>query len=184
MSEKKDTYIDKDFELDIVNYNESEKVSVYSILYKGQKKNEFVKFLEAYQDVEAEQFEEDFQIILNGIDKIMKRGVLERYLRREGLSHDNVCGLPNNYDKKGPGLRLYGLRLSDKIIIIGNGDYKAPGVNKTQDCERLDTLIKDLQKIDKILRKRLHKTIIIDSSGKFLVGDLNFKITKPIKVKK
>ena len=44
----------------------------------------------------------------------------ERYFRREGKMNDSIVALPVIKSK----LRLYCLRLTDKILVLGNGDVK------------------------------------------------------------
>lgn len=65
------------------------------------------------------------------INKIADMGALERYFRPEGKLKDRVCALPIMQSK----LRLYCLRLSDKILVLGNG-----GVKKTRTYNEDDTL--------------------------------------------
>ena len=83
--------------------------------------------------------------------------MLERFFRPEGKVKDNVCALPIESGK----LRLYCLRLSDKILIIGNGGVKA---SKTyNENAELSGYVLTLQKFDEILRMELKKgTITIE----------------------
>lgn len=60
---------------------------------------------------------------------------------------DSLVALPTLRSK----LRLYGLRLSDRILILGNGDHK-----KTRTYEEDDTLkgyVMTLQRFDKLLKE-------------------------------
>ncbi len=60
---------------------------------------------------------------------------------------DSLVALPTLRSK----LRLYGLRLSDRILILGNGDHK-----KTRTYEEDDTLkgyVMTLQRFDKLLNE-------------------------------
>lgn len=50
------------------------------------------------------------------INKIAQNGAFERFFRPEGKMADHVVALPVLTSK----LRLYCLRLSDKILILGN----------------------------------------------------------------
>ena len=52
-------------------------------------------------------------------NKIIENGVYERYFRPEGKMNDGVCALPIESGK----LRLYCNRLSQQILIAGNGDF-------------------------------------------------------------
>ena len=64
---------------------------------------------------------------------------------------DNVCALPIESGK----LRLYCLRLSDRILIIGNG-----GIKETRTYQEDETLlgyVMDLQKFDSLLKQYIEK---------------------------
>lgn len=65
--------------------------------------------------------------------------MLERYFRREGKYADRVYALPTDSGR----LRLYCLRLSDKILILGNGGIKATRTYN-EDSE-LNGYVMDLQ---------------------------------------
>ena len=65
-------------------------------------------------------YNKDFNIILLALSKIIDKGALERFFRHEGKMSDNVKALAIDSRK----LRLYCLRISDKIIILGNGGVK------------------------------------------------------------
>ena len=96
----------------------------------------------AYQD-------EDFSRIAAFITRIAKTGALERYFRPEGKMNDSVVALPVTSSK----LRLYCLRLSDKILVLGNG-----GVKKSQryeDDSLLNGYVMTLQKFEKLLRQEV-----------------------------
>ena len=81
------------------------------------------------------------------INKIADLGALERYFRPEGGMNDGICALPVLQSK----LRLYCLRLSDKILILGNG-----GVKKTRtynEDEVLKGCVVTLQKFEKLIKE-------------------------------
>ena len=65
------------------------------------------------------------------VESIADLGALERFFRPEGKMNDRVCALPVIRSK----LRLYCLRLSDSILILGNG-----GVKKTRTYDEDDEL--------------------------------------------
>lgn len=85
--------------------------------------------------------------LLNVIGKIADYGAFERFFRSEGKMNDRVCALPELRSK----LRVYCLRLSDSILILGNGgvkktktyneDYALKGYVIT--LQRFDTLLKE-----------------------------------------
>ncbi len=85
--------------------------------------------------------------IVGFIDRIADVGAFERFFRPEGKMNDNVCALSVVPSK----LRLYCLRLSDKILILGNG-----GVKKTRTYNEDDELkgyVLTLQKFDKLIKE-------------------------------
>ncbi len=85
--------------------------------------------------------------LLNVIGKIADYGAFERFFRPEGKMNDRVCALLVLRSK----LRLYCLRLSDSILILGNG-----GVKKTKTYNEDDALkgyVITLQKFDTLLKE-------------------------------
>ncbi len=85
--------------------------------------------------------------LLNVIGKIADYGAFERFFRPEGKMNDRVCALPVLRSK----LRLYCLRLSDSILILGNG-----GVKKTKTYNEDDALkgyLITFQKFDTLLKE-------------------------------
>jgi hypothetical protein len=131
---------------------QSEKVSFYSISFQMDRTTEFERFLSKFEE-EAE-FNEDYQKILAALEIILDRGALERYFRPEGTLNDNLCALP----LESGSIRLYCLRISDEILILGNGDRKT---TKTyQEDTRLLGYALDLQKFDRLLKDDLDEGIV------------------------
>ena len=89
----------------------------------------------------------DFERLLNVLGKISDFGAFERYFRPEGKMSDRVCALPVLKSK----LRLYCLRLSDKILILGNGGVKNTCTYNEND--ELKGYVLTLQKFDKLLKE-------------------------------
>lgn len=85
-------------------------------------------------------------MILYALQKILENGVLERYFRPEGKYSDRVCALPIDSGK----LRLYCLRISDKILILGNGGIK--NTKTYNENAELNGYVMDLQKFDSLLK--------------------------------
>lgn len=105
----------------------------------------------------------DFNVILMAISKIIDKGALERFFRNEGKMHDNVKALAIDSRK----LRLYCLRISDQILILGNGGVK--NTRTYQENEKLSGYVMDLQTFDKVLLKAqksgritIEKNMIVD----------------------
>lgn len=95
--------------------------------------------------------------LLNVIGKVADYGAFERFFRPEGKMNDRVCALPVLRSK----LRLYCLRLSDSILILGNG-----GVKKTKTYNEDDALkgyVITLQKFDTLLKEGVKEGSIAES---------------------
>lgn len=131
----------KGAKLKVIEQNEN--VSLYSICFDGDELSEFEKFLTTFKDNAT--LNRDFQIILLALAKIIERGALERFFRIEGRMNDQVCAL--SIDSKR--LRLYCLRISDKILIVGNGGEKT--TRTYQEDELLSGYVMDLQKFEELL---------------------------------
>lgn len=124
---------------------QSEKVSLYSISFDPDRTTEFEHFLNKFEN-EA-NLNVDYQRILTALDIILDKGALERYFRPEGKIKDNLCALPIESGR----IRLYCLRISDEILILGNGDKKQ--TRRYEDDVRLLGYALDLQKFDRLLKK-------------------------------
>lgn len=130
--------------LSIEPIQSSEKASLYTIFFEGADMSEFSKFMTRFKD--HGKLQRDYQLIVYALQKILETGALERYFRPEGKYADRVCALPINSGK----LRLYCLRMSDKILILGNGGIKS---SKTyNENEELSGYVLDLQKFDALLK--------------------------------
>ena len=114
----------------------------------------------------------DLQKILNALQRMLNAvGFLERYFRPEGKMRDRVAALPIETSK----LRLYCLRLSDSVLIVGNGGEK---VSKTYNEDSvLNGYVVNLQKLDEILHQAEKKgTIQIEETTIEGVDDKTFEI--------
>ena len=103
------------------------------------------KFLNEFKDNAT--YNKDFNTILLALSKIIDKGALERFFRNEGKMNDNVKALAIDSRK----LRLYCLRISDHILILGNGGVKT--TRTYQENEKLSGYVMDLQTFDKVLLK-------------------------------
>lgn len=104
------------FTLEIVE--QCDNVTIYSILFENEGDNEFMKFIHKY--VNNPPYVKNVQRIVHYLEKIKENGVLERYFRPEGKRGQNIKAIPIEVNK----LRLYAIRLTDNILIIGNGGHK------------------------------------------------------------
>ena len=124
-------------------------VSLYSICFNNAEESEFENFLSKFK--EESTLNKDFQTILVALAKIIERGALERFFRMEGKMNDDVYALSLDSHK----LRLYCLRISDQILILGNGGVK--DTRAYQEDETLSGYVMDLQRFDKLLKQAQKK---------------------------
>lgn len=131
---------------------ESEKVSFYSISFQMDRTTEFERFLSKFEEEAA--LNENYQRILAALEIILDKGALKRYFRPEGNAHDALCALP----LESGNIRLYCLRISDEILILGNGDKKT--TRTYQEDSRLLGYALDLQRFEKLLKKGIEEGIV------------------------
>ena len=124
---------------------QNDNVSLYSICFNGNDLSEYENFLMKFKDNST--LNQDFQRILLALEKIIDRGALERFFRVEGKMNDRVSALAIDSRK----LRLYCLRISDQILIVGNGGIKT--TRTYQEDESLSGYVMDLQRFDELLKQ-------------------------------
>lgn len=131
-------------EVELYLIDKSDNCTIYTLQFLKDSESEFEKFISRFMD--DTEYSEDYARIAAFISRIARTGALERYFRPEGKISDSVVALPVTQSK----LRLYCLRLSDKILILGNG-----GIKKTRTYDE-DSVLKGhvitLQKFEKLLR--------------------------------
>lgn len=131
-------------ELELLLLDQTGNCTVYTIKFLSDDLNEFEKFVAKFQT--DGELNKDYRIIAKFIDQILDFGVLERYFRPKGKVKDYVVALPTLRSR----LRLYALRLSDKVLILGNG-----GEKKTRTYDEYDTLrgyVVMLQRFEELLK--------------------------------
>lgn len=121
-----------------------DRCTVYTVRFLSDNESEFEKFLSKFR--ENSEYNSEYQAIIRFIEQILANGALERYFRPEGKMKDSVVALPVLRSR----LRLYCLRLTDKILILGNGDVKT---SRTYgENEKLQSYVLNLQRFEQILR--------------------------------
>ena len=144
-------------------------VSLYTIIFENSEVSEFEKFMEKFKDNASLQ--RDYQLILLALDKITSHGALERNFRLEGKISDNVVALPIEKSR----LRLYCLRLTDKVLILGNGGEK--NTKTYEESEELKGYVMDLQKFDALLKTYIRKGEIEIKETKLVgIEDKSFEL--------
>ena len=154
-------------EVELLLVTGSDSCTMYTIQFLADDKSEFEKFISKFrQDAELNR---DFQAIMSFVERILSNGALERYFRREGKMSDSVVALPVLKSK----LRLYCLRLTDKILVLGNG-----GVKTSRTYQEDDTLrgyVMDLQKFERLLRQEA-RSGNVEITEKEIITDKTFDI--------
>lgn len=149
--------------------NESEKVSLYSISFEMDGTTEFEKFVAEFEMNAT--YNRDYQRIIAALQAILRIGALERFFRPEGGMNDSVQALPIESGK----LRLYCLRLSDQIVILGNGGMK--NTRTYEEDPKLYGYVLDLQKFEKILNESIAKGYVsIEEKELSGIEDITFEI--------
>ncbi|MBQ2174754.1 MAG: hypothetical protein II453_06790 [Alphaproteobacteria bacterium] len=152
----------------IVSIAASDQVGLYSICFNNGE-SEFRKFVKKFKDNAA--LNKDYQSILSALDRIIAKGAFERFFRYEGKMSDNVVALSLDSKK----LRLYCLRMSDQILIVGNGGIKE---TRTYDeDEELSGYVMDLQKFDELLRQAQEEgSIYIEQNVITGIEEMTFRV--------
>lgn len=138
--------------IDLVLVNETDKCTIYTLQFQGESQSEFERFYSKFKDDAV--YNPDLMRIVAFINKIAQNGAFERLFRPEGKMSDHVVALPVITSK----LRLYCLRLSDKILVLGNG-----GVKNSRTYNEDDTLkgyVITLQNFERLLMEGQQKGLV------------------------
>lgn len=145
---------------------EYEKVNFYSIHLSDSEMSEFDRFFEKFP-VGCE-YDDDIDVIISWLDIIAEKGALERYFRPEGRYGDGVGVIPIDVGNK---IRLYCLRLSDKVLVFGNGGVKDAGA--WEESEELAPYVRLLMDTSRFISSRIKDGTIV-LVDKEIIGDLIF----------
>lgn len=154
-------------EVELLLVTSSDNCTVYTIQFLSDEQTEFEKFIAKFRN-DAE-LNPDFQAIMRFVEQILANGALERFFRREGKMSDSVVALPVLKSK----LRLYCLRLTDKILVIGNGDVK--NSRTYQEDNTLQGYVMDLQKFERLLKQEVQAGNVKITESQ-IITDKTFKI--------
>ena len=133
-------------------FEEHENVNFYTLRFPDEE-TEVDKFFDKFP--EGCEYDNDIDIIIKWIDKIGERGAHERYFRPESKRKDGIWAIPIETAS----LRLYVIRLSFNIVILGNG-----GIKKTATYNEdpyLEECVKLLQEVDGYINARIKQEKII-----------------------
>lgn len=154
--------------VEFVPFRLTEEVDIYSIRIDGKHETEFHEFLITFKGNNDPYLADDLERILRTLSRISAEGLSDSLFRPEGKLEDRVFALPlyiapRNKKRHGT-LRLYCIKVSDKILIIGGGG------NKRTDTYEQDPILSDrvltLQEIDKELRR-------LEDRGTDLYNEIN-----------
>lgn len=133
----------------------TERTDIYTIRIDEAQDTEFRKFFIMFKDVDDPYLKDDLERIMAAIEKISQNGALESYFRIEGRINDRVCAIPmliTSRDKSKHGtLRVYCIRVSDSLLIVGGGGLKVS--DKYEDNPLLNSQVETLQAIDAELKE-------------------------------
>lgn len=123
----------------------SKKFTLYTIRFLSEDDTEFEQFFNKFKD--DVEFSPDLMRIVGFLGKIADFGALERYFRPEGKMSGRVVALPTVQSR----LRLYCLRLSDRILILGNGGVK--NTKTYEESKELSGYVLTLQNFDRLIKR-------------------------------
>ena len=127
----------------IASIEQTETTALFSIVFEGEDESEFAKFQSKF--IDNAKLVGDLRLIINVIEKMLKKGFEERNFRYESKEKENVMALP----VYGSRLRLYCLRMSESVLIVGNGGVK--NSRTYQENENLNGYVISLKELSKLL---------------------------------
>ena len=151
-------------EAELLLMKEAKNCTMYTVQFLDDEESEFEKFYQRFKD--DVELNTDLMRIVGILGKIADWGALERYFRPEGKMKDNVVALPVIKSR----LRLYCLRLSDKILILGNGGEKKTA---SYDADNeLNGFVLTLQKFDKLIEEGVKEGSITVTENKIITDTI------------
>ena len=147
---------------EIKTYLSFGKTQFYTIEEDGKGMNETDEFFIRFKDDPV--YQKDIETIAYWIQKIGKEsGALERHFRLER----SAKAIPITTSK----LRLYCYRISDELVILGNGGIKSS--QKVQDSPDAYPHFEVMNTLAFVIHKKLENDQI-EITGKNISGDLTF----------
>jgi hypothetical protein len=155
-----------------------EMASLYTVMFElpgGEITSKLEQFIGKYRDTHPVQLM-DIARRLKSLGN--KTGCMENFFKLdEGLDPDDlVCAL---YDVPETNLRLYCIRISDQITILGDGGPKPKAIRAWQEDKNLEREVHEMMKVSGIIRNKINNgDLRISDDGLRLEGDL--WITRPL----
>jgi hypothetical protein len=144
-------------EAELIQLNKDKNCTLYTIQFLTEDKGEYLRFYNKFKDDAT--YNDDLARIAKFVESIADLGALERFFRPEGKMSDRVCAMPVVKSN----LRLYCLRLSNSILILGNG-----GIKKSRTYNEDDELrgyVVTLQNFDKLIKQGVKEGTITISEN-------------------
>ena len=132
-------------EVELYLISDGDNCTIYTLQFLRDDESEFEKFVSKF--IDSAEYSADYARIAAFITRIAQTGAQERYFRPEGKISDSVVALPVIQSK----LRLYCLRLSDTILILGNGGVKS--TRRYEDDATLKGYVMTLQRFERLLKQ-------------------------------
>lgn len=153
----------------------TETTDIFTIRLNGEDETEFHKFFILFKDTKDKYLKDDLDRIIAAIDKIASNGALENYFRVEGKMKDRVCAIPllisrRNASEHGT-LRLFCLRVSESLIIVGGGGLKLSRTYEQDD--NLASVVSLLQAVDEKLVELEKNGINLNEELEQIVVDID-----------
>lgn len=123
----------------LVRIKVGKKAKIYSIQYDGEENHEFHKFV-TNPEVCSHP---DFQALRKKIKELYdKRGLLQQYFRSEDEKclHSEICRIDYGVGY----LRIYCIRWSDKMLILGGGGIKPDDIRFWQESTELSAEVRKI----------------------------------------
>jgi hypothetical protein len=142
--------------------------NIYTIYLPDKDKTLFDLFISENQN----SFKSELNDIVKRLNAIgLKVGACESFFKlNEGLPGDGVCAL---YDRPDKNLRLYCIRYSSLIVILGGGGTKPKNINAFQKNQKLTNENYFLRKVVKDIKSKMELgEMEISSDGAEFIGNL------------
>ncbi len=147
-------------------FEEHNEVNFYTLRFDGEE-TEIDKFFDCFP--EGCKHDNDINIIIKWMDRIGEKGALIRYFRPESRPYDDIFAIPLETSN----LRVYVIRISNEIVILGNGGIKS--TRTYNEDPQLNAIVELLQQINRYLKSRLRNSKT-HYYQKTLFGELDFYI--------
>lgn len=131
----------------------TDEVEIFAIRIDDKINTETHEFILMFKNTDRQYLKDDFGRIFQTLRNISENGADENMFRPEGSVNDRICALPlitarRSRNSNGT-LRLYCIRISDRLLILGGGGEKT--TQTYQEDPILNEKVQTLQQIDRVL---------------------------------